>query len=126
MPFKCAKFAESGHLGTNHRRNNMDSIRCADCNLSFCSRYNLSRHRLNKHSEGNSQCKLTGTSQIVPQGAPYGAHLGAPPPHGAHLEAPPPHGAHLGAPPPHGAPYGEKSMILYHPFTMMISGPTGN
>jgi hypothetical protein len=81
-------------------------------------------------------------------GAHFGAHLGAPEAHlgapgahlGAHLGAP---GAHLGAhgakcahagahvtatlPPPSPPPSPQKeNLVFHHPFTMMISGPTGN
>ena len=123
----------------------MDSIRCSDCDQTFCSKYNLLRHRRNKHSKVEIKSRSGElTDHLGAPGAPQGAHLGAP---GAHLGAP---GAHLGA--PQGAPQGdillpppqgdltsstqqrktyiqdgssEKPTVLQHPFTMMVSGPTG-
>ena len=78
--------------------------------------------------------KLPGKPQGAPQGAHFGAPQGAPP--GAPQGVPP--GALQGA--PQGAPQGvpgasesqgvswtmqkSQDMMLYHPFTMMISGPT--
>ena len=75
------------------------------------------------------QEKLPGKPQGAHSGAPQGAPPGAP---GAPPEAP------QGAPPgaPQGAPGASESqgvswtmqksqdMMLYHPYTMMISGPT--
>lgn len=97
----------------------MENIRCPDCDQTFCSRYNLLRHRRNKHSTEGMQSHLgvaegpkayMRVSQEAP-GAHFGAlgvHLGAPELHlgalGAHVGA---QGAHLGAPSPHlGAPQG--------------------
>ena len=134
----------------------MDSIRCSDCDQTFCSKYNLLRHRRNKHSKVEIKSRSGElTDHLGAPGAPQEAHLGAPGvPQGAHLGAP---GAHLGAPgaqlgAPQGAPQGdillpppqgdltsstqqrktyiqdgssEKPTVLQHPFTMMVSGPTG-
>ena len=104
----------------------MENIRCPDCDQTFCSRYNLLRHRRNKHSTEGMQSHL-GVAEgpkaymRVPQGAQLralGAHLGAPEVHlgapGAHVGAPGAHvgaqGAHLGALGAHvgaqGAPLG--------------------
>ena len=134
----------------------MDSIRCSDCDQTFCSKYNLLRHRRNKHSKVEIKSRSGElTDHLGAPGAPQEAHLGAPGvPQGAHLGAPGAHlgapGAHLGA--PQGAPQGdillpppqgdltsstqqrktyiqdgssEKPTVLQHPFTMMVSGPTG-
>ena len=134
----------------------MDSIRCSDCDQTFCSKYNLLRHRRNKHSKVEIKSRSGElTDHLGAPGAPQEAHLGAPGvPQGAHLGAPGTHlgapGAHLGA--PQGAPQGdillpppqgdltsstqqrktyiqdgssEKPTVLQHPFTMMVSGPTG-
>ena len=134
----------------------MDSIRCSDCDQTFCSKYNLLRHRRNKHSKVEIKSRSGElTDHLGAPGAPQEAHLGAlGVPQGAHLGAPGAHlgapGAHLGA--PQGAPQGdillpppqgdltsstqqrktyiqdgssEKPTVLQHPFTMMVSGPTG-
>ena len=98
----------------------MESIHCTDCGQTFCSKYNLLRHKRNKHM----QEKLPGKPPGAPQGAP-GAHFGAPgapqgPLQGAPQRAP-------GKPESQGVSSTMRrtqDMMLYHPFTMMISGPT--
>ena len=85
----------------------MDSIRCSDCDQTFCSKYNLLRHRRNKHSKVEIKSHSGElTDHLGAPGAPQEAHLGAlGVPQGAHLGAP---GAHLGAPGAHlGAPKGD-------------------
>ncbi|XP_053406565.1 uncharacterized protein LOC128559300 [Mercenaria mercenaria] len=102
----------------------MDRINCLECGVTFCSRFNMMRHKRNKHLNEDEHFRIsthmpnfaTGAHlgaplQGAPQGAP-GAHLGTP--LGAHLGAPlqgAPQGApgaHLGAPraPLQGAPQG--------------------
>ena len=51
---------------------------------------------------------------------------GVPPPPPQQGVPPPPHRQGVPPPPEGASPPQEENMVFYHPFTMMISGPTGN
>ena len=100
----------------------MSSVKCTKCDQLFSRRDNILRHLGVKHGqEGKvNEAYPPPPPPSPPQGAP------SPPPPQERMPPPPP-------PPQQGIlPSGEaritkenQPMVLRHPFTMMISGPTG-
>jgi hypothetical protein len=124
------------HLSASQRRVTMENITCSVCNEPFSSRYSVRRHITRKHSdliEGAQEPQVGAPQHLFGAsenhyGTPVYRCTGAP---GAHFGAP---GHHIGAPvhqcttPPQTPTLRSEEnneMVFQHPFTMMISGPTG-
>ena len=96
--------------------------KCQDCYRVFTKRDNMTRHWKQMHETSNAACPPPPPPPPPPQGAPPPPPPGAPPP--------PPRDSGL---PAASTPPSILSMtdsrdaptILFRPFTMMISGPTG-
>ena len=91
------------HFRIITRTGKMEFENCPDCNIKFSRRDAMLRHRKNKH--GINQPYPLSTDAHSPRSQPY----------------PPP-------PPPPQPPQQQQKdkVILSHPFTMMLAGPTGS
>ena len=127
----------------------MSQIFCPDCARAFSRRDVMIRHRRNKHSDGKISEAYPQSCEAYPQSSEaYPPQGGVPPPPpppqgGIPPPSPPAQGGIPSPPPPPPPPPPRGGMlpqssklhleqqeeniaiVLQHPFTMMISGPTG-
>ena len=110
----------------------MHATQCPDCFENFSRRDVMLRHRRNKHNGDKISEAYPQSSEAYPpsQGVLLQQQQGVIPPPPPPLPPPPPPPPQADEPPPQGGilpPQQEEiiATVLQHPFTMIISGPTG-